>query len=203
MDRDPASARAADAQADLALVQAALRGDAVARQRLVERLAVLPSLLRARHRRLGSPLSADQLEDVTQSVLLALWQKLAMFDGRVPLPAWALGFGSLELLRAMHRSDRERQRHRELPDLADPRGGAVDEISATEHLAAMLDRLTAQDLEILQHKHVAGRTFAEIGELLDWPVASVKTRYYRALEAVRRRLPDDDGAGGGGGEGES
>jgi RNA polymerase sigma-70 factor (ECF subfamily) len=191
MHVDPAAARAAEAIADVALVQAVLRGEESARQGLAERLADLPALLRAKHRRLGSPLTHDQIEDVTQNALLAVWAKLATFDGRSSLPAWALGFGTFEMLRAAQRAGRERERSADLPDVVDPRS-PVDP-DAADGLAAMLRRLTLQDLEILQHKHVAGRTFTEIAAVLGWPTASVKTRYYRALEAIRRRLPGEEG----------
>lgn len=191
MSRDPASARAAEGTADLALVQAALRGDVLARQQLPQRLEELPALLRARHRRMGAPLTPDLFEDVVQNVLLALWEKLAAFDGRVPLLAWAFGFGSFELLKAVQRAGRDRERSVELPDVVDTR--PAGDIDTREQLLAMLQRLEPRDLDILQHKHIAGRTFAEIGTLLGWPAASVKTRYYRAMETIRRRLPGADG----------
>ena len=190
MHRDPESARAAEASADFALVRAALLGDDAARTLLVDTLVDLPALIRAKHRKLGSPLPHDQLEDVTQNVLLALWQKLGSFDGRVPLRAWALGFGSFELLKALGRASRHRERTGELPDVADPRRGL--DVEATERLAVMLSRLSPQDLDVLQQKHIEGRTFAEIATRSGCPTASVKTRYYRALEALRQRFPADD-----------
>jgi RNA polymerase sigma factor (sigma-70 family) len=191
MDRDPEPVRAAEASADLALVRAALQGDEIARLRLSERLAGLPALIRAKHRRMGSPLAHDQVEDITQEVLLALWEKLAAFDGRVPLPAWGLGFATFEILRALGRVRRDRERTGDLPDVADPR--RAPDLEATERLAVLLDRLPRQDLDILQRKHAAGYTFAEIAAQLGCPAASVKTRYYRALETLRRRTPDEEG----------
>jgi RNA polymerase sigma-70 factor (ECF subfamily) len=191
MDRDPAPARTAEGIADLALVQAALRGDDLARQRLVQRLVELPALLRARHRRMGTPLTPDLFEDVVQNVLLALWEKLAAFDGRVPLPAWAFGFGTYELLKAVQRHARERGRQTDLSDVVDHR--TTRNLDTDDHLLTILQQLEPQDLDILQHKHIDGRTFAEIGALLGWPPASVKSRYYRALTAMRRRLPGATG----------
>jgi RNA polymerase sigma-70 factor (ECF subfamily) len=189
MSVDSASARSAEAAADLALVRAVLRGDESAREQLVERLVNLPALLRAKHRRLGAPLRSEQLEDVTQSVLLALWEKLASFDGRVPLPAWAVGFGAFEILRAIERANRDRKRHTELGDVIDP--ARAQDIASAERLARMFERLDAVDLAILRHKHIESRTFPEIAALLGWPLATVKTRYYRTLEAIRRRAPGD------------
>ena len=189
MHGHPASARAAEAAADLALVRAVLRGDELARERLVERLVNLPALLRAKHRRLGAPLRPEQLEDVTQDVLLALWEKLASFDGRVPLPAWAVGFGAFEILRAIERANRDRKRHTELGDVTDPR--RAQDVASAEHLARLFERLDSIDLAILRRKHIESRTFSEIAALLGWPLATVKTRYYRTLEAIRRRVPGD------------
>lgn len=191
MDRDSAPARADQAAADLALVRAALAGDEEARRRIVDRLATLPARIRARHLRFGGPLRPDQLEDVAQDVLLALWQKLAQYDGRSPLHAWALGFASFELIKAMGKARRERLRTADLPDLAErPRR---DEVADADEFALLLAALPPRDYALLRLRHVDGLTFQEIAERWRMPIPSIKTRYYRALEAIRRRRSDDEG----------
>jgi RNA polymerase sigma-70 factor (ECF subfamily) len=186
MHRAPTESSCADeGSADLTLVRAALRGDPAARDRLVGRLAGLPALIRAKHRRLGSPLQPTQLDDVAQNVLLALWEKLPAFDGRVPLPAWSVGFASLEILKVVGKMSRSRERTGDLPDVVDPAQLAT--LEATDRLASLLQHLAPQDLEILRQKHIEGRTFPEIAAACGCPPASVKTRYYRALQALRRR----------------
>lgn len=190
MDRDPAAAQAAEAAADLLLVRAALAGDEAARHQIVDRLATLPARIRARHVRFGGPLGPDQLEDVAQNVLLLLWQKLALFDGRAPLRAWALGFASFELLKAIGRARRDRARTTELPDLVDER--RRDELAETDAFAQLLAALPTRDYELLRLKHVEGLTLAEIAARWQLPLPNIKTRYYRALDAVRRRSDADD-----------
>jgi RNA polymerase sigma-70 factor (ECF subfamily) len=185
------SSRADEGSADLAIVRAALDGDPEARDRLVDRLADLPALIRAKHRRLGSPLQPAQLDDVAQNVLLALWEKLPAFDGRVPLPAWSVGFASLEILKMVGKVSRTRERTGELPEVVDPAPTATLEV--TDRLASLVQHLAPLDLEILRQKHIEGRTFPEIAASCGCPPASVKTRYYRALQELRRRIQPEEG----------
>jgi DNA-directed RNA polymerase specialized sigma24 family protein len=41
---------------------------------------------------------------------------------------------------------------------------------------------------VIRLKHFEGRTFREIGEVLEIPANTAKTHYYRGLEWLRRRL---------------
>lgn len=188
---EPTPDTAAQGAADLALVRAALAGDAEAREQMVGRLASLPALVRARHHRMGSPLDAAALEDVTQNVLLALWRKLPRFDGRTALPGWALGFATFELLKEIA----NRRRQRELASLMSEPALEPPAPDAERHedLLVLLQRLPAEDVELLRCKHLEGLNFREIAARLGCPMATAKTRYYRALQALRRRLPDPPG----------
>jgi RNA polymerase sigma-70 factor (ECF subfamily) len=171
---------------DLALVRTALAGEEAARNRLVEALAVLPDVIKRKQVRLGLLLSEHEIEDVVQVVLLALWRKLPRFDGRVPIVQWGSGFAVLELLKAAARSAQRRARSNPLPDaLAAPQPRPSE---TAERVAEFCRDLTATDQEILRLRHFEERTFEEIAECLHMVVGSVKTRYYRALERLRRRL---------------
>ncbi len=172
--------------ADLATVRDALAGDAVARQRLVELLADLPAMVRLKNTRLGAPLRAHELDDVTQNVLLALWQKLQHFDGRVPLLHWAYGFGVIEIRRAIERRGRRRERaidaeavdHRVLAPAGDD----------PERLRVQLADLDPAEQAVIRLKHFEALTFDEIAARLGTIANTAKSRYYRGLERLRHRL---------------
>jgi RNA polymerase sigma-70 factor (ECF subfamily) len=184
--KDRADRPSAQGLQDLALVQAALAGEEAARNRLFEALAVLPDVIQRKQVRMGLLLSEHEREDVVQIVLLALWRKLPRFDGRVPIVQWGSGFAVLELLKAAARTARRRARSAPMPDaLAAPEPRPSE---AAERLAAYCRDLATADQEILRLRHFEDRTFEEIAACLGRAVGSVKTRYYRAIERLRRRL---------------
>lgn len=197
-DRMPAASRPAatpgpdvaapvlDAAADLAVVRRVLQGEVAARDELIDRIACLPAMVRVRHARMGAPLAADELEDVCQNVLLALWRKLARFDGRVPLLMWTHGFVGVELSKALER--RGRRQRRMVPAGEEPAAPAATSQVDGERLRRMLDDEPEVDARILRLRHFDGLEFAAVANALGMPVNTVKTRHYRCLERLRRRL---------------
>jgi RNA polymerase sigma-70 factor (ECF subfamily) len=175
----------AEGAADLTLVQAAVAGDAKATDALVERLAALPAMLRLKNARLGSPLSSHEIDDAAQNVLMALWQKLRRFDGRVPVLCWAYGFALVEIRRTVERRARRREREHEVDAL--PASAATPALDS-ERVAAAIDALPADDRQIVRLKHFAALTFEEIAAETGALTNTVKTKYYRALQRLRERL---------------
>jgi RNA polymerase sigma-70 factor (ECF subfamily) len=172
-------------EADHQLVRRVLDGDAAARLAIVDRIACLPAMVRLKHLRMGSPLQPDELDDAIQNVLLAFWRKLDRFDGRVPLLVWAHGFGAVELVKAVERRARRRQRFRAVEEEpAAPNPPGYD----TERIGLILAAEPEADALLIRLKHFEGCTFEEIAPRTGMPVNTVKTRYYRCLERLRRRL---------------
>ncbi len=170
---------------DLATVQAALTGNNVARQRVVDLLADLPAMIRIKNARLGGRLQDNELDDVVQNVLLSLWRKLAGYDGRVPLLHWAYGFGVVEIRRTLER--RGRRREREMPHEAATET-APDSLHDPERLGRLLAELDPAEQAVIRLKHFDGLTFDEIAQRLSLLANTAKTRYYRGLERLRQRL---------------
>lgn len=185
--------RIRDGSFDLATTHAALAGDALARLRVVDCLMDLPAMLRIKNVRLGSPLRPHELDDVAQDVLLALWGKLDRYDGRAPLRHWAYGFGVVEIRRAIER--RARQREQPIDDASlvvdDSRGAPHDH----EPLRRLLAELDQSERDVIHLKHFEALTFDEISLRLAIATNTAKTRYYRGLGRLRRRLPREPSPG--------
>lgn len=177
-----------DPRADLALVRVALQGDEAARERLARRLTVVLRILVVLNRRHGARLTSQDVEDLAQDTLLLAWRKLAAFHGETSIDAWLYRFCVLEYL------NRVRLRSRA------PRTAALDpaELRGREPLDPPEERLRAielclaqlgaPDASVIRLKHGEGLSFSTIAERLALPASTVKTRYYRGIAWMQRKL---------------
>ena len=93
--------------ADLERIRRALAGDRRAIDEIAGRLACIPRMLARRNSDYGGPLDDDELRDLAQETIVAVWRKLETYDGRASLETWAYRFCVFELL---HRLRQKRSR---------------------------------------------------------------------------------------------
>jgi len=175
------------AQADVLLAREAKRGSRAAIQELSGRLACVPGLVRSMHGRMGAPLKPDDLDEVVQETMMALWKKLDHYDGSSALETWIYGFCGTQIVKFL-----ERRRRRS----AMTYGHEADEsetLTRDEELLRLefewvhvaLGRLGPPAEDIVRLKHFEELTFEEIGQRLALSPNTAKTHYYRALERLR------------------
>src|ERR1044071_7895993 len=135
MGREPRD-RPPGAGGDLELVRGALAGKSD------EVRAFLPRMIAAHNEKLGRPLADDELEDVVQETLVAIWRKLERFDQRAALETWVYPFCFYEFMRRLRTK-------RSLPRLLED---APEEVSLLEfeHVLAGLDALEPELAEVLR-----------------------------------------------------
>lgn len=175
---------------DLDLTRRALAGEPLAVELLCRRLACVPAILRDRHARYGSPLRPEELEEIEQETLVALWAKLPVYEGRASLETWAFRFTVLELLKCLARRDRRRNYLAEpdetldaTPDREDP-----EPTLEPERLHAGLERLGPPANDIIRMRHFEERSFEDIADAYGEPVNTIKARYYRGMERLKTLL---------------
>ena len=179
---DPASHAA-----DLALVARARAGDEAAVDEIVDRLGCVPAMLRERHRRFGGSLSADELAEVEQETLAALWGKLGRFEGRASIETWAFRFVVNEHFKAFERRRKRGRFVSESEGLLADRGApaeaepAIDAVTIESGLA----RVGEPGAEVIRLRHFEELSFEEIALRFREPTSTVKARYYRGLERLR------------------
>jgi RNA polymerase sigma-70 factor (ECF subfamily) len=138
--------------------------------------------------------SDDEARDLCQETFLKAFRGLGNFRGQAQFSSWLYQI-ALNLCR-----DRMRRRKTRtfvsLEETGEPmpadRGASVFELvenrDLSRRVAAAIATLPEEQREAIILKEYEGRTFPEIAEILDVPVSTVKTRLYRGLDQLRRKL---------------
>ncbi len=191
-DSDPGlEAGSALREADVRLVRDALAGEATAVEVLADRLVCVPRILSALDRRSGGRLGEHDLADLSQDTLIVLWNKLETYEGRGRIETWAYRFCFLEFMNRVRSHGRRTAVERTSTDgLAEPPAPTPDLLAFEEHecLERGLEELGSPEADVIRMKHYDERTFEDIGKELRLSPSTVKSRYYRGIEWLRRRL---------------
>jgi len=177
------------AAADLALVEAVLRGDSAAFGELVARFQRLVASVAWRY-----GVSRDDIEDVVSEVFVKAYENLRRFRPDHPFATWLYRLAVNHVIDRGRRQARE-QRRAELPEgLADPRPDPA--ALAAEHEDARRVRHALAGLpthyrEALFLVYVEGWKLEEVSRSLGLPLGTVKTRLMRGRSALRRALSPD------------
>ncbi len=180
MTRQPESS--VSASEDLALVQAAARGDSRAATQLADRLY-------ERVRALVFYVSGGdrEAEDMTQNAMIEILKSCHTFRGESPVEKWADRIAVRTARRHIRtRSWRERFFAGDLPDIpAGPEQHAsFSQRQLRVRLAKLLGRLKERQRTALVLHLVAGYSVQEVAEMVGAPVNTVRER----LRVGRKRL---------------
>ncbi|MDZ7679972.1 MAG: RNA polymerase sigma factor [Acidimicrobiales bacterium] len=131
-------------------------------------------------------------DDVVQETMVKAWRALPDFDGEVPRP-WLLKVArntAISLLRTRREQVREAG---EFGDMAATGGGpdttAVDR-AAVDQMWVALAQLDETSRSMVVMRELSGLSYEEIAEVLDLPLATVKTRLFRARRALQHAMKE-------------
>jgi len=126
-------------------------------------------------------------QDATQEALIALVRGLPRFDGRSSFSTWSYRVAVNASLDELRR--RRRRPHDHLPDsgaLVDERPDVATTVSDRLDVDAAIAGLPPEFRAAVVLRDLAGLDYAEIAEVLDVPIGTVRSRIARA----RGRLAD-------------
>jgi RNA polymerase sigma-70 factor (ECF subfamily) len=183
----------AEADPDSSLVQLAQQGNARAFEALVVKYQRRIARHVARHVR-----HAGEVEEVVQETFMKAYRGLPSFRGDSSFYSWLYRIASNTAFSHLRRGHREEP----LADADDERGepfepGVTDAESPERTLMASqmadavrqgLQRMPAELADALTLFEVEGKSYPEIAQMLDIPVGTVRSRIFRAREALARRL---------------
>ncbi|MCK6445803.1 MAG: sigma-70 family RNA polymerase sigma factor [Planctomycetes bacterium] len=180
-------------EADKALLARVRRGDAIAVEAFVQRMACVPLILAAQNARLGKVLGPAQLDDAAQEVLTLIWTRLETFEGRSTLETWVYRFCVNTLMNAVRRERRSRRNEELSEEAADPTlVDAETRYTRYDHLYLGIAKLPAEERVCIHLKHFEERTFDEIGARLGISPNTAKTQYYRGLRRLQELLAREE-----------
>lgn len=185
----------ADESADVELVRRVQRGERRAFDVLVHKYQHRVAHLIGRYLR-----DAGDIEDVTQEAFVKAYRGLANFRGESAFYTWlyriavntAKNYTASASRRATEQAvdavDAEQYDGGwQLHEVATPeRELASDEIQRT--IKATLDGLPAELREALVLREMDGLTYDEIAAVMDCPIGTVRSRIFRARDAIDRQL---------------
>ncbi len=177
---------------DRALLARMALGEQAALQQLYARYR--PRLWRY----LAQQLARDNglVEEVLQGVFVAVWRQAASFRGEARVATWLFHIARHRALNARRDASRriEDSTYSDAADECDAsrgfghRSSHEDEVLERMTLADALTRLAPKHREVLQLVFYHGFSLAEVGQILDIPVGTVKSRLSYARRALAGQL---------------
>lgn len=168
--------------ADETLVARCQRGDGAAFGLLVGRYERV--VFNAAFRMLGN---RDEARDAAQAVFLKVLENLHRFDPRFRFYSWLYKIALNESLDMLE----HRGRHAELTDVHEAKDDPARDASVADagwHVQRAIAGLKLEHRTVIVMRHYQALSYEEIGQALELPVKTVKSRLYEAREQLREQL---------------
>jgi RNA polymerase sigma-70 factor (ECF subfamily) len=181
-----ATSAAPGQQSDRELVERVAGGDRAAVRLLFMRHHA--RIYRFVARQTGSEMMAD---DIANEVFLELWRQAPAFQGRSEVSTWLLGiarFKALSALRKKKEVEIDEEAAAAVPDTADTPEVAVMKDDKATALRGMVNALPEEHRTVIDLAYYHSKSVAEIAEILEIPVATVKTRMFYARKKLGEAL---------------
>lgn len=182
----PVAATSAAQQTDRELVERVAGGDRAAVRLLFMRHHA--RVYRFAARQTGSEMMAD---DIANEVFLELWRQAPAFQGRSEVSTWLLGIARFKALSALRKRKEEtidEDQAAAIPDTGDTPEVAVMKDDKATALKRMVNALPEEHRTVIDLAYYHAKSVAEIAEVLQIPVATVKTRMFYARKKLGEAL---------------
>src|SRR5438128_5642990 len=191
---DPeAPARSEDDAEDVRLMRLVSQGDTSAFEKLIERHQALVAGTVARMLS-----SNSDVEDIAQQVFIRVWKSARRYVPRAKFTTWLLKITRNLVFNEMRRT----KRHVHVPMQTEPQGDdlPIKDETVQSPAESLLEQELQQAIEdaiielpetqrmALILRRYEGRSYEEIGDILDLSVPAVKSVLFRARTELRARL---------------
>ena len=135
--------------------------------------------------------NAHDAQDVTQDTFVRVWDSACQYKPQGSPMGWLLAVARNLALMKLRQGSRQEQLEEEEWDAIPADSPAVtpeDRQVLQEAMAALSD----EERQVVMLHAVTGLKHREIGRLLEMPLATVLSKYHRALKKLRVQLEGDD-----------
>ena len=171
---------------DRELIEQSLDGSERAFRRLVEKHhALVFSVVR------GIMGQRDEVEDVVQEVFIKIYRNLSGYRGDSRFSTWIYRIARNEALNARSRFRPRTEPIDESSTLASSEAGPEERIERERAKRLLEDLLAALDDQqriAIELRYLGEKSYAEIADIMDIPIGTVKTHIHRGKAAMKRML---------------
>jgi RNA polymerase sigma-70 factor, ECF subfamily len=144
---------------------------------------------------------ANTASDIVQESFIKVWKNIKKFDAsRAHFKTWVFAIARNIIIDYLRKkksivfsdldNDEEVSFSETVPDNAILPDEVLQQLEDKEFLNKLLDQILPMYREVLILYYQEEMTFAEIGEMLDKPLNTVKSYHYRALKHLKKMTDD-------------
>jgi len=134
-------------------------------------------------------LDRDVAAEITHDAFLRLWEHYGRLPAGSNEKAWLIRVATNLAISHRRSQGAAWRRHVDYREPTDPGLQALNNLELVRVRRALF-MLEARDRAVISLRFDAGLGFAEIGAIVGKPENTVKTRFHRSLETLRRELGD-------------
>jgi RNA polymerase sigma factor (sigma-70 family) len=137
--------------------------------------------------------SVELIEEVVNDTMLVVWQKAATFDGSCKVSTWVFAIAYRKALKGLRQSDEPVESDDEHYP-ADARVEPEHQLSRQQlqqTVAEALDLLPLAQRTVMVLTYYHDMAYAEIADIVDCPVNTVKTRMFHARHRLQGLLASE------------
>jgi RNA polymerase sigma factor (sigma-70 family) len=144
-------------------------------------------------RNIGNPADA---EDIAQQAFLEAYRAISSFRGESELSTWLYGIAMNLVRNYLNRAPHRVRKYEPdtvldaLPDEAEGPEALIQRMELMTRLYEQVETLSDDLKQIFLLVAIEGRSYEEAAEMLKIPTGTVRSRLFRAREAIKVRLPD-------------
>lgn len=176
---------------DKKLIQQYLKGDEKALELLVEKYS--RPIYSFVYKNTGSAVDA---QDITQEIFLKVWKNIKKFDQKKSFKPWLFQIAknaSIDFLRKrktipFSRFENENGQNMLVDSIESNPVNLIGTLSDQRTLAMAMQTLSQKEQKIITLRHSYGLSFKEIAETFEESINTVKSRYRRTLDALRKNI---------------